>query len=202
MLKFFKKKNLQQNQSKQERTEYVKHDLALFCRLNKHETMWDYNAEKLIKKDKQYFFVGIYNYDRTKIKNVITGEIYETYGYSSNKTRINDFIYEEIDLSNLSIRRSDNVPFYYLEISNKPFYDISRIGSACIKDYSEESPIYTFIMKSSSDVCSTTLIKDFVNAINYRIHNKYKEGIASHNEFISKEKKSKATQLTFKDRDF
>ena len=34
------------------------------------------------------------------------------------------------------------------------------------------------------------------------IHNKYKEWIASHNKLVSKEKKSTATQLTFKDRDF
>lgn len=202
MFKFFKKKTLQQNQSKQERTEYVKYDLALFCRLNKDEAMWDYNAEKLIKNDKQYFFVGIYNNDRTKIKNVITGEVYETYGYSSNKTRINDFIYEKIEFSNKEITRSHNGPFYYLEVSNKPFYDISRIISTCIKDYSGESPIYTFLKKSSNDVCSITLIKDFVSAINNRIHNAYKKGIASHNEFKHKENKANTTKLTLKDRDF
>ena len=201
MFKFLEKKTLKQ-QTKQERTEFVKYDLSLFCRLNHDDVTWDYNSQKLIKDDKQYFFVGIYNNDRTKIKNIITGEIYETYGYSSNKTKINDFIFEEINFSYKEITRSKNVPMYYLEVSNKPFYDISRLRCTCIKDYYEESSIYTFLKKSPNSVCSINLIKNFVTAINNRIHNSYKMGIKSHNELESEIKKSNSTKLTSKDRDF
>ena len=201
MFKFFRKKTLKQ-QTKQERTEYVKSDLVFFCRLNHDDVTWDFNSQKLIKDDKQYFFVGIYNNDKTKIKNIVTGEIYETYGYSSNKTKINDFIFKEIELSTVTIRRSNNVPMYYLEISNKNFYDISRLRCTCIKDYYSESSIYTFLKKSPNCVCSIALIKDFVTAINYRIHSSYKKGITSHNELVSRENKSNSTKLSSKDRDF
>ena len=64
------------------------------------------------------------------------------------------------------------------------------------------SSIYTFISKAPNDICSVTLIKDFVNAINNRIHNCYEQGIKNHNELISKEKKSRETKLKSTERDF
>lgn len=201
MFNFFTKKTLKE-ETRQERTEYVKYDLAFFCRLNQDDVTWDFNSKKLIKDDKQYFFVGIYNNDRTKIKNIVTGEIYETYGYSSNKTKINNYIFEEIKLSNAEIERSKNVPIYYFKVSTKSFYDISRLSHECIKDYSGESSIYTFLNKSPSCVCSISLIKNFVTAINNRIHNSYKNGITSHNELVIKEQKANSTKLTSQDRDF
>ena len=56
MFKFFRKKTLTQSQEKTKRTEYVKDDLVLFSKIADVDVLWDYNAEKAISEDKQYFF--------------------------------------------------------------------------------------------------------------------------------------------------
>ncbi len=73
MLKLFKN-NL--SKKSQKKTAYLKNDLVFFARENDPKVRLYGNPTKLLKKDKNYFFVGIYNNDKTKVKNVLTDEIY------------------------------------------------------------------------------------------------------------------------------
>ena len=189
MFKFFRKKTLTQSQETQERTAYVKSDLVLFSRRTNYETAWDYNAEKVINENMQYFFVGIYNKDKSKVKNVLTGEIFETNRYSFNEVKTNNFIYERINLTTNEITNGLYSSSYYFEFSKNPYLDISRLNSELIKTSYDESPIYTFIKKSPDDTCSLILIRNLVNAINNRIHINYEKGIIEYNEFQEKQKK-------------
>lgn len=59
-------------QENKKRNEYLKNDLWFFIKDNKI----DYLEQKLPVTDYSYCFVGILNKDKTKVKNIITGEIY------------------------------------------------------------------------------------------------------------------------------
>ena len=64
---------------------FLKEDLIIFARYLSRRVE-PIIAYKFIKPNKQYVFVGIFNKDKTKVKNVLTGEVLKINGiYAWNR---------------------------------------------------------------------------------------------------------------------
>ena len=159
---------------KKDTTLYNKEHLILFSRQNDDSVIWSRHAKEYIKKDKNYCFMGLINNDYTKIKNVLTGEVYNFWGvYRNGKVRINGQNYVSINLGNdfettykngckhVKIKeKRDNCDIYLLNVS---FEDTSSFD-----DYAFDSFYGTMDIKS---------IQKLIDNINNVIDKKYRDNI-------------------------
>ena len=178
---------------KNDKTLFEKENLILFSRINEDCVIWGRNSEKYIKKDKNYCFMGLINNDYTKIKNVLTGEIYKFWGvYRNGKVRINGQTYVSINLGH-DFENTYKNGWHHTRIkSNRDNCDIYLINvsfedSTLFREYAFSSTYGTMDIKS---------IKKLIDGLNNIIDKKYRENINSFNE-IYKQSKIDAEQRNF-----
>lgn len=170
---------------KNDKVLYNKEHLILFSRENEDYVIWGKNASKYIKEDKNYCFVGLINSDCTKIKNVLTGEVYRFFGiYKKGKVRINKQTYVSINLgydyennyigysSYARIKHEkNNCDIYLLNLSND-----------------DKTEFNEYAGNSSYGTMDITSIKKLVTSINNSIHNEYKKNIKQYNKIVKQSK--------------
>lgn len=196
MIKFFKKLNLQQTTK---RSNYLKEDLFIFSRKCDDDVSLSHNAEKFIKKDKKYCFVGIFNNNKTKVKNVLTGEIYPANFFGV--TEVNGVKYQKL-LTSPQMEYESKNNWFRLKLNNIEKLDFYKLNNEIIKIYCHsETYLYEFI-SPFKDVCSLSFIKELVKEINNKIHENYKESIQNHKESLIRDKQLTKSKLTPKERDF
>lgn len=166
------------------KNEYLKQDLLFFSRYTSRSIV-PIIAYKYIMPNKNYVFVGIFNKDKTKVKNILTGEIYPfSFGYARDGlTRYSYLTFEDIHR------------IYYSLTQRNPVFpsDIYR----CLNAQS----LYELV-NSKSKTISTKKIQKFVKSTNNEIHKTYKQLISQGEQEYMCSKKEKAAEISNSERDF
>lgn len=159
---------------------FLKEDLIIFARYLSRRVE-PIIAYKFIKPNKQYVFVGIFNKDKTKVKNVLTGEVLKINGiYAWNRLE------------------------RYLIF---PAPDFSNRINECFTDENDNCDIYRGLCCNdyifSPQIISIKDIKKFVDETNESIHSTYKQLIKKGElQYKEQQRLSNTAKLTNKERDF
>lgn len=168
-----------------ERNEYLKDDLLIFSRYTSRNIV-PIIAYKYIMPSKNYVFVGVLNKDKTKVKNILTGEVLPfSLGYANlGLTRYSYLTFEDINR------------IYNSYTSRNPIFpsDIYR----CLNMQN----LYELVFPQESKTISLKKLKKFVNQTNNEIHKTYKQLVNKGEIEYQNNKKIKEAKMSDKERDF
>lgn len=147
---------------------YKKENLFLFNRVVEEKSNIN------LKADKYYCFFGIYNSDKTRVKDVVTGNIYNVEG--------NNVVVEENVFAPIELIQYDNNKYInrtYITAKSKTVTDLTQvkilikkwlIGSNKVKCYFKNCDIF---MYSLNDTITLPIIKGVVDELNDCLNNYY-----------------------------
>lgn len=168
---------------KEKRKYYIKEDLVFFTRESCFDVTSKYYANELIKEDKNYCFFGIFNKDKTKVKDILTGKVYNA-------------------LINRCSEGKGKDKFIVANFSDRQINCEKNCDAYLVNQIEGDMALSQFYDAFTFDSISVKHIRTIVKELNEEIHCHYKDAIKKVNiENVEKAKKSKL-KLSDNEREF
>ena len=203
MFKFSKKKKIDAKKIDKKK-EYALSDLVLFGRNRDRAVYVEEDVYKNIKNDKFYCFIGIYNNDRTKVKDVITGEEYPVFRtYGCLMAQVNDERFSEINTDYIKVEENT----YY---KARSFYSLSPNDSFRNNDiyhldtyfFDYGGLTYDFITGSGFATAKYSSLKNWINSLNEHIHDCYLSQKYDYDNALKEKARYENIKATYDERNF
>lgn len=182
-----------------DRKKWVKMDIALFSRVHyskycpsKVDVTDKFVAKKLVRPNKDYAFFGIYNNDKTKVKDIFTGEIYVCGDKDNTKCSkgANVFVksalsYDFIN-SRLVVDCGKNSDLYIYSKQPKKYYD----------------KVVSWAASIDKQTLTSVELKKMLKQINLGVHEFYMDSIVDADEYLQSKAERASWKVTASERDF
>ena len=181
------------------RKKYVKSDLVLFVKYEKFPI--DSN-EHLPTPDKNttYCFWGIFNNDKTKVKNIFTDEVYLLGPFKTIKA--NNQIFKYINDYEIQTMYNIKNSTYSLKTSTSQYSYITLLNNLAINSEYESSALFDFFYASGNQIFDITYLKKFTKEFNNKINKILLEKTKQQENSLKLKNTQSKTILTQKEKDF
>lgn len=170
---------------------YYQDEILFFVRNNTTETH-PINAHRNIKKNKNYIFAGIFNKDKTKIKNILTNEIFSC--------KSNDYLFSWY----LVHLNEQYIPYTITEL--REFWlknNTYNLNNSCdLHRCLDVGCIIDCYFSPDSELISEKDLKKFLNQINNDIHDTYEQLIKQGKEDLKNSQQKDNSYLSKNEREF
>lgn len=188
---------------------FNKDELILFSKENDDEfSFLGEKSKQNIRNNKQYCLMGIINNDKNRIKDIITGKVYEIISPTNSNEysiMVGDDCFKSVEM------KYDLTPDFPADsIYSFTFYrsaknDLAILGNKTIKKLNSQlknSHFQGCYEVLANYICTRQQIKNMIDGLNDEIHERYLDNIESYNNEINKEENKKAAKLTYEEKDF
>lgn len=182
-----------------DRKKWVKSDIELFSRIHfskygsgEVDVTDKFVAKKLVRPNKDYVFFGIYNNDKTKVKDIFTGEIYTCGDKDNTKCSKGSNVFVKSNLSydfinsRLVVDCDKNSDLYIYSKQPKKYYD----------------RVVSWAVSIDKQALTSAELKGMLKQINLGIHEFYMDYIVDADEYLQYKAERSSWKVTASERDF